>query len=130
MTIIATSRGTPSATAKNATACPGSAACSDLPSRYAATKPSNPAINARSVPTCNPSSYRDAHARAATSTVLVASTATTNTNPLTGDDGAASIAPSPGQSHHIAAHTLPGPDRRLLCPRRGSAPARTSVAAL
>jgi hypothetical protein len=30
------------------------------------------------------------------STILVASTATTNTNPLTGDDCAASIAPSPG----------------------------------
>src|SRR6185312_13854391 len=63
--------------------------------RYAATKPSNPAINARNVPTGNPSSCRDAHARAATSTILVASTATTNTNPLTGDDCAASIASSP-----------------------------------
>src|SRR5438045_942523 len=96
MTIIATISGTPSTTVKNATACPGSAACSDLPSRYAATKPSNPAINARSVPTGNPSSCRDTHARAATSTILVASTATTNPNPLTGDDCAASIAPSPG----------------------------------
>ena len=35
--------------------------------------------------------------KAATSTMLVASTATTNTNPLTGDDCAASIAPSPGR---------------------------------
>src|SRR5690349_5228283 len=96
MTIIATISGTPSTTVKNATACPGSAACKDLPSRYAATKPSNPAINARSVPTGNPSSCRDAHARAATSTMLVASTATTNTNPLSGDDCAASIAASPG----------------------------------
>jgi len=33
MKIIATISGTPSTTVKNATACPGWAACSDLPSR-------------------------------------------------------------------------------------------------
>ena len=41
-----------------------------------------------------PEQPRDAQARAATSAMLVASTATVNTSPLTGDDPAASTASS------------------------------------
>jgi hypothetical protein len=108
MKIIATMSGTPSATVKNAARCPGWAARSDLPKSSAATKPRAPAINARTVPTGNPSSRRDAHARPATSAALVASTATPNAIPLTGDDCAASIASFPGrQPRQTGADTLP-----------------------
>ena len=106
--IIATISGTPSATVMNAARCPGWAARRDLPKISAAAKPSKPAISARSTPTGNPSSRRDAHARLATSTMLAASTATAKTIPLAGDDCAASIASFPGgQPHQIEADTLP-----------------------
>src|SRR6516162_3471428 len=65
-------------------------------------------MKARSVPTGSPSNCRDAHATAATSTMLVASTATTNTIPLTGDDCSASIASLSGPPHYIGARILPG----------------------
>ena len=83
MKIIATISGTPSATVKNAATCPDSVARSDRPTISAAAKPSSPAIRARRVPTGNPSSRRDAHARTATSTTLMASTITANTIPFT-----------------------------------------------
>jgi len=98
MKTIATISGTPSATVKNTAACPGWAARSDLPNNKAATKPSRPAISARSAPTGNPSSRRDAHARPATSAMLVASTATAKTIPLTDDDCAASIVFLPAEA--------------------------------
>src|SRR6516162_9912033 len=94
MKIIATISGTPSATLRNAISCPGWAARSAWPRTAAVAKPSKPAMSARSTPTDSPSSRRDAQARAATSAMLVASTATVNTSPLTGDDSAASTASS------------------------------------
>ena len=71
-------------------------------------KPSKPAMSARSTPTDSPSSRRAAQARAATSAMLVASTATVNTSPLTGGDPAASTASSG-----------PRPFGPCLGPRRG-----------
>jgi hypothetical protein len=83
MKIIATISGTPSATLKNAARCPDWVARSARPTISAATNPTRPAISARSAPTGNPSSRRDTHAMAATSTMLVASTTTANTIPFT-----------------------------------------------
>jgi hypothetical protein len=84
MKITVAISGTPSVTVKNAARCPDWVACSDRPKASAAAKPS---------------SRRDAHARPATSAMLVTSTARVKTIPFTGTGCAASIASFPGGSH-------------------------------
>src|SRR6185369_6624047 len=135
MKIIATISGTPSTTVRNAATCPDSTGRSVRTRISAAAKPSRPAISARSAPTGSPSSRRDAHARPATSAMLVTSTSRVKMTPFTGTDPAASIAPLGGGPHRsgrgrlvrtgTAQQPLPeGPARRPGLEMAAADPAR------
>src|SRR5262245_26707416 len=135
MKIIATISGTPSTTVRNAATCPDWTGCSVRTRSSAAAKPSRPAISARSAPTGSPSSRRDAHARPATSAMLVTSTSRVRMTPFTGTDPAASIAslggrpPRPGRGRLVrtgmAQQPLPeGPARGARLEMAAADPAR------
>src|SRR6266513_2275885 len=103
MKIIATISGTPSTTVRNAATCPDWTGWSVRTRISAAAKPSRPAISARSAPTGSPSSRCDAHARPATSAMLVTSTSRVKMTPFTGTDPEASIASLGGRPHRVTA---------------------------